>query len=84
MILKLRKINTKYTNLFRLILKIENPLIDELIKSIFKEANKQVETAYKVCALRCLSDLVQFSTSHFKGRIKFELNFEKIFNLDLK
>jgi len=52
-----------------MVLNIENPNIDEIMKQIFKEANKQgsnIETAYKVCAMRCLSDLVQFSSNHFK------------------
>jgi hypothetical protein len=56
----------------RLVLKIENPQIEELMKGLFKEANKQVETPYKVCALRCLSDIIQFSSSNFKGL--FHLN----------
>ena len=52
-----------------MILKFENTLIEEIIKCIFKEANKQsanIELGYRVCSLRCLSDLVQFSSAHFK------------------
>ena len=52
-----------------MILKFENTLIEEIIKCIYKEANKQsvnIELGYRVCALRCLSDLVQFSSAHFK------------------
>lgn len=52
-----------------MVLNVENPNIDEIMKQIFKEANKQgsnIETSYKVCAMRCLSDLVQFSSNHFK------------------
>ena len=44
-------------------------MIEELIKSVFREANKQssnIELVYRLCALRCLSDAVQFSSSHFK------------------
>ena len=52
-----------------MVLNVENQNIDEIMKQIFKEANKQgsnVETSYKVCAMRCLSDLVQFSSNNFK------------------
>ena len=53
----------------RLKLSFENPLLDELIKNIFKEASKQsasIDLNYKTCSLRCLADLVQFSSMHFK------------------
>lgn len=53
----------------KLKLSFENPLTDEIIKNIFKEANKQsdnIELNYRVCSLRCLADLVQFGSTHAK------------------
>lgn len=45
----------------------ENPLTVEIITSVFKEANKQSsDAAYRTSSLRCLTDLVHFSTSEFK------------------
>ena len=65
-----------------------NPLVEELYKSIFKEASKQgVDLAYKSCALRCLSDLVQFSSSQFKDAYfeQYWSNFVlKLFETDLE
>lgn len=42
--------------------------LDELGKSLFKEANKQgsADTSYKIASLRCLSDFLQLSANHLK------------------
>jgi hypothetical protein len=52
----------------KLLLKFENALVEKLAGCVFKEASKQsagIEVAYRVCALRCLTDVVQFSSVHF-------------------
>ena len=54
---------------------IKNEQVTNLIKNIFKEANKQssnVDDNYKICALRCLADAMQFSSNHFNDA-DFEL-----------
>lgn len=51
----------------RLVLNIENQLVSELIKCVFKEASKSTsDSVYKTSSLRCLTDLIQFSTSQLK------------------
>lgn len=48
-------------------LNFENPLVSEVIKCVFKEAGKSSsDSVYKTASLRCLTDLVQFSTSQLK------------------
>lgn len=51
----------------RLILKIENELLINLIKNVFKEASKQssnINLNYKIHTLRCLADILQFSSTN--------------------
>lgn len=53
----------------KLKLNFENKLVDDIINSVFKEANKQsgnIDLNYRTCSLNCLGDLVQFSSTHFK------------------
>lgn len=53
----------------KLKLKFENSLVEEIINAVFKEASKQssnIYVTYKTCSLRCLADMVQFSSAHFK------------------
>jgi hypothetical protein len=53
----------------RLKLNFENELVDEIIKSVFKEANKQgsnIDLSYRIYSIMCLSDLLQFCSSQFK------------------
>ncbi len=44
----------------------DNTALDELVKNVFKEVGKQsssIDLNYKLCSLRCLADLVQFSST---------------------
>ncbi len=41
-------------------------LVDETIKSVFKEANKQVDLSYRIYSIMCLSDLLQYCSAQFK------------------
>ena len=53
----------------RLKLSFDNPLVDELIRGLFKEASKQssnIELTYKLSAVACLSDALTFASAHFK------------------
>lgn len=50
-------------------LNFENELVDEIIKSVFKEANKQgsnIDLSYRIYSVMCLSDLLQFCSAQFK------------------
>ncbi|CAF0720691.1 unnamed protein product [Brachionus calyciflorus] len=66
------KILTGVSSVFincKLKLNFDNSLVDEIITSVLKEANKQsgnIDNNYRICSLRCLGDLVQFSSTHFK------------------
>lgn len=54
--------------MFRLLLKFESPEVEKLVGCVFKEAQKtssNIEVSYRVCALRTLTDVVQFSSVHF-------------------
>ncbi|RNA28279.1 proteasome-associated ECM29 -like protein, partial [Brachionus plicatilis] len=62
----------------KLKLNFENKFVDDLVNSVFKEANKQgssIDLNYRLSALRCLGDLVQFSSTHFK-----DVHFENYWN----
>lgn len=51
-----------------MLLKFENPEVEKLVGCVFKEAQKtssNIEVSYRVCALRTLTDVVQFSSVHF-------------------
>jgi len=89
---------TSLFNNCKLKLNFENPLVEEIIKSVFKEANKSgsnIDISYKLGSLRCLADLVEFSSCHFKdnlfedywqGFIKtnFSEDFESLVNKEKK
>ncbi len=50
-------------------LNFENELVDQILKAVFKEASKQgdnIELSYRIYSVMCLSDLLQFSSAHFK------------------
>jgi proteasome component ECM29 len=74
----------------KLKLSFDNDLIESLIKNMFKEASKQssnVDINYRVASLRCLSDLIQFSSSHFKDAFfqqYWSLFMKKYFENDLE
>lgn len=56
-------------------MKFDNENVDLIFKNVFKEANKDssnIDEAYRISSLRCLSDLLQFSSSNFKDS-DFEL-----------
>ena len=56
-------------------MKFDNENVDLIFKNVFKEVNKDssnIDQSYKISSLRCLSDLLQFSSSHFKDS-DFEL-----------
>lgn len=59
----------------RLILKFDNENVDLVFKNVFKEVNKEssnIDESYRISSLRCLSDLLQFSSSNFRDS-DFEL-----------
>jgi hypothetical protein len=65
----------------RLKLKVENPLVEEIVNAMFKEAGKQssnIDITYRQCSLRCLADLIQFTSSQFKDSF-FELYWSSVF-----
>lgn len=53
----------------KLKLNFDNKLVDEMVNCVFKEANKQssnIDLNYRQSAIRCLGDMVQFSSTHFR------------------
>jgi hypothetical protein len=65
--------------LSRLILSNDNELVINVKKHIFKEASKDnsnIDITYKTCALRCLADILEYSSSKF-----FDKDFESYWTL---
>lgn len=50
----------------KLLLNFDNEQVSLMFKNVFKEASKDTDTIYKVASLRCLSDLLEFSSSQFR------------------
>jgi len=66
----------------RLKLSFQNSVLDDLIRNVFKEVNKQsssIDTTYKIFSLRCLADLVQFGSTQSK-----EVYFEQFWSTILE
>ncbi len=68
----------------------DDELVVDIKKKVFKEASKQssnIDSAYKTCALRCLADILEYSSSKFVDK-DFEsywvLFIEKYFENDLE